>query len=185
MTTPMNTLTTVEYLCQQIAINLGGDWTCQLSDNGWYANLIRRSDGLNLFCRIENGKRLHISPESTEKGIDPNYDRPVIKVSVNRDPARIARDIESRLLPSATTWWADSRAKLAQRKAEEAAIAAFERQMQQLTGRTKSQSSNTFYGDGWQCYQYHLATDLQFRGMTHAQTLMLLGAYYEIRGNPQ
>ena len=181
MTTPMNTLTTVEYLCQQIAINLGGDWTCQLSDNGWYANLIRRSDGLNLFCRIENEKRLHISPESTEKGIDPNYDRPVIKVSVNRDPARIARDIESRLLPAATTWWADSQAKLAQRKAEEDIIAAFDRQMEQLTGKTKSQPSNSFYGEGWQCQEYGTFTDLEFRSMTHEQTLALLKTYYGIK----
>ena len=179
----MRTLTTVEYLCMQIVLALGNTWTCQLSEGGWYANLIRRSDGLNLFCRIQ-GKRLSISPESTEKGIDPNYDRPVITVNSSKPPANITRDIESRLLPAATTWWVDSQAKLAQRKTEEAAIAAFERQMQQLTGRTKSQSSNTFYGDGWQCYQYHLTTDLQFRGMTHAQTLTLLGAYYEIRGNP-
>lgn len=185
MPTPMNTLTAVEHLCVQIAIALGNTWTCQLSEDGWYANLIRRSDDLSLFCRIENGKRLCITPDSTEKGIDPNYNKPAITVNVNRDPAKIARDIESRLLTAATTWWADSQAKLAQRKTEETAIAAFERQMQQLTGKTKSQSSNTFYGDGWQCYQYHLATDLQFRGMTHAQTLMLLGAYYEIRENPQ
>lgn len=185
MNTPMNALTTVEYLCMQIAIALGDDWTCQLSKDGWYANLIRRSDGLNLFCRIENGKRLHISPESTEKGIDPNYDRPIIKVGLGKTPAGIAKDIESRLLPSATTWWADSRAKLAQRKAEEAAIAAFDRQMRELTGKTKSPSSKTFYGEGWQCEEYCLAADLTFRGLTHDQTLTLLGAYYEIKGNPQ
>ena len=185
MNTPMNTLTTVEYLCMQIAINLGGDWTCQLSENGWYANLIRRSDGLNLFCRIENGKRLHISPESTEKGIDANYDMPTIKVGLGKTPTGIAKDIETQLLPDATTWWANSQAKLAQRKAEEAAIAAFDRQMQKLTGKTKSPSSQTFYGEKWQCQEYGMRTDLQFRGMTHAQTLTLLGAYYEIKGNPQ
>ena len=56
--------------------------------------------------------------------------------------------------------------------------------MQQLTGKTKSQSSQTFYGEKWQCQEYGMCTDLQFRGMTHAQTLTLLGAYYEVKGTP-
>ena len=181
MPTPMNTLTAVEHLCVQIAIALGNTWTCQLSEDGWYANLIRRSDDLSLFCRIENGKRLCITPDSTEKGIDPNYNKPAITVNVNRDPAKIARDIESRLLPAATTWWADSQAKLARRKAEEDIIAAFDRQMEQLTGKTKSQPSNSFYGEGWQCQEYGTFTDLEVRSMTHEQTLALLKTYYGIK----
>ena len=54
--------------------------------------------------------------------------------------------------------------------------------MQQLTGKTKSQSSQTFYGEKWQCQEYGIFTDLQFRGMTHDQTLTLLNTYYEIKG---
>jgi len=180
----MRTLTAIEYLCHEIAIALGDDWAFQPSEDGWYANLIRHNDGLNIFCRTQ-GKRLYISPESTEKGIDPNYDRPVITVDSNKPPGSIARDIQSRLLPSATTWWADSQAKLAERKAEDDAVAAFDRQIQQLTGKTKSPSSKTFYGEGWQCNEYCLATDLTFRGLTHNQTLALLRTYYKIKGERQ
>lgn len=185
MNTPMNTLTAIEYLCQQIAIALNDDWTCQLSEDGWYANLIRRSDGLNLFCRIENGKRLHISPESTEKGIDPNYNRPTITVDSNKPPGSIARDIQKRLLPDATIWWAEAKAKLTQQIAEQDARQIFEAKMLQLPDASKSQSSSRIYGPNWTCEEYASLAELTFRSLTHNQTLTLLSAYYEIKENPQ
>lgn len=178
----MKTLTATEYFCLEIAIALGADWAIQYAEtaNSDIAYLVRNGDGLTLFCR-DQGKHLYITPDSPEKGQDANHDRPAIKVRRDRLPETIAKDIHRRLLPDATTWWAKSQARQKEQKAAEQAIATFEAQMKQLTGTTKSPSSNNYYGNKWQCHQYHLATDLTFHGLTHAQTLALLRAYYDMQ----
>ena len=184
MNTPVNTLTTVEYLCMQIALALGDDWTCQPGQAGWYANLVR-ADGLNLWCR-QDYKRMSIRPEAVEALDEHGYkycfhhEQPVITVAMNRAPGAIAGSIRSRLLPDAETWWQAAQQWREKTLARRTTIEAFQQKILAFPGANLGRTDGAkVYGPNWTCDPTERYSALEFRELKPDLAVTLLQTYYQ------
>lgn len=186
--------TNLRQTTEEIAAALGDGWR---SESGQYDHFCRlvdggEGDGLTLWVRTDPSKpgRLMFrcdTVEATDIYGHPahygyNYNAgPSITAAASRNPASIAADIRTRLLPEARIWWAEAIAWKADADRKFAVVEGLRQQLLAFPGSHRGHDCRQVYGPGWECETLTESATLEFRGLTHSQALALLHACMQLK----
>ena len=190
--------TTMHELYQAIAEALGPDWSSVPPTNQNRCSNLIRANGMSLFCEPHRGERLGIEVDPiesiTKEGriifrYSENRDRPSITVSATRDATAIARDIRSRLLPTATAWWEEGMKRKARAEQERTNKLQLQDRLFQFPGATlaygpfdHSDARISTNDNAWSVYlDKHCVT---FNRMGDDEIVAMIQAYQKLKGAP-